>query len=400
MTGERVKLALIRQRYNAYGGAERFVARALDALKAQGVAVTVFARAWDMAGDSSGDLSRDLPGDAAGNAPAPDLVRCAPFYLGRLWRDASFARAACRAVAQRQFDLVQSHERIACCDIYRAGDGVHAQWLENRRRVLGAWGRLAVAMNPYHAYVLAAERRLFSSPRLRAVICNSRMVAAEIGRRFAVAQDKLHVIYNGVDLEAFHPRLREQHCAVLRAGLGIAKTALVYLLVGSGFERKGVPQLLDAFARLRNPQARLLVVGADRQTGVLRRRARALGVGDRVVFAGPQRDMQPWYGAADCFVLPTLYDPFPNAALEAMASALPVITSSSCGAAEFVAEGHNGYVCDAMDVAALADRMGKIDSATARTMGARARQSVSELGLAAMAARLVSLYAALEYRRV
>jgi len=252
-----MRLALIRQRYNPYGGAERFVARALDALQRERVAVTVIAREWQSSGEGM----------------AAELVRCNPPYFGRLWRDASFARAACRAVSKRGFDLVQSHERIACCDVFRAGDGVHAQWLDNRRRALGAWGRLGIAVNPYHAYVCAAERRLFASPRLRAVICNSRMVAGEIRRRFGVPDSRLHVIYNGIDLEEFHPGLRELHRSAQRAQLGIAADAMTYLLVGSGFERKGVPRLLAAFARLRDKRSRLLVVGADRRIEALRGRA-------------------------------------------------------------------------------------------------------------------------------
>ncbi len=377
-----MRLALIRQRYNPYGGAERFVARALDALRREGVAVSVIAREWQVSGDGV----------------AGELVRCNPPYLGRLWRDASFARAACRAVAEHGFDLVQSHERIACCDLYRAGDGVHAQWLDNRRRALGAWGRLGIAINPYHAYVRAAERRLFASPRLRAVICNSRMVAGEIRHRFGVDESRLHVIYNGIDLEDFHPALRDRHRSGQRARLGIAADEMTYLLVGSGFERKGVPRLLEAFARLRDKRSRLLVVGADRRIGALLRRADALGLGGRVRFAGPQDEVRPWYAAADCFVLPTLYDPFPNAALEALACGLPVITSASCGAAELIAEGENGYVCDALDVSALADRMQRIDPAAAVAMGARARASVVSLGIAAMAQRLVALYRSLLHR--
>jgi UDP-glucose:(heptosyl)LPS alpha-1,3-glucosyltransferase len=241
--------------------------------------------------------------------------------------------------------------------------------------------------------VLAAERRLYASERLRAVICNSRMVAGEIRRRFAVPEARLHVIYNGVDLEAFHPRLRDQHRRVVRARLGIADSEMLYLLVGSGFERKGVPRLLEALARLRG--GRLAIVGADRRTDALRQRADALGLGERVVFAGPQREVQSWYGAADCFVLPTLYDPFPNAALEAMASGLPVITSSSCGAAELIVEGENGFVCDALDTAALAGRMQKLDPVSARAIGEHARSSVAGLGLEAMAERLVALYRSL-----
>ena len=55
-----------------------------------------------------------------------------PPYVGRLWRDRGFARAVRAAVATSDATLVQSHERIDCCDIYRAGDGVHAVWLDER----------------------------------------------------------------------------------------------------------------------------------------------------------------------------------------------------------------------------------------------------------------------------
>jgi len=377
-----MRLALIRQRYNPYGGAERFAARALEALREQGMALTVFAREWDT-------------GEGSRKGAAIEWTRCDPYYLGRLWRDAGFARAVCRAVAQCSFDLVQSHERIECCDIYRAGDGVHAQWLENRSRILGPLGRLGTAINPYHAYVLRAERRLFASPRLRAVICNSNMVANEIRIRFGVPESRLHVIYNGVDLEAFHPRLRGQHRADMRRRLGIAESTVVFLMVGSGFERKGVPQLLGALARLPDAQQRLVIVGEDRRSGALRRRAAALGLGERALFAGPQRDPGPWYAMADCFVLPTLYDPFPNAALEAMACGLPVITSTTCGAAEFILEGKNGFVCDALDVEALAGRMGEIDQASAQRMGEHSRANVAGLGLQVMAGRLLALYGSL-----
>jgi UDP-glucose:(heptosyl)LPS alpha-1,3-glucosyltransferase len=63
------------------------------------------------------------------------------------------------------------------------------------------------------------------------------------------------------------------------------------------------------------------------------------------------------YGAADFFVLATLYDPFPNAALEALASGLPIVVSRQSGAAELVREGVNGHVVDALDVEALAAAM-------------------------------------------
>ena len=365
-------LALVRQRYNAYGGAERFIERAVVALSAQGVDVTVLAREW------TGDPRR--------------VIRCDPFHIGRLWRDWSFARAVCKELGRRSFDLVQSHERIACCDVYRAGDGVHAQWLDNRRAALGALARVGLALNPYHRYVLAAERRLFGSTRLRAVICNSHMVKREIQARFGLPDSKLHVVYNGVDLESFHPRLREMHRARARGELGIPGGALTYLFVGSGFERKGVFRLLPAFQRGASARAHLVVVGEDRAEERAKTLARDLGIGDRVHFLGGRDDVRPWYGVADAFVLPTLYDPFPNAALEAMACGLPVIVTIQCGAAELVAEGKNGIVCDALDEAALANALQRLDSVRARDMGTRARETAERFGLDAMAQKLMALY--------
>jgi UDP-glucose:(heptosyl)LPS alpha-1,3-glucosyltransferase len=367
-----VQLALVRQRYNAYGGAERFIERAIEALPSQGVSVTLLAREW------AGDPHR--------------VIRCDPFHVGRLWRDWSFERAVCSELSRRTFDLVQSHERIACCDVYRAGDGVHAQWLYNRRTALGAFGRLGLALNLYHRYVLSAERRVFASPRLKAVICNSRMVKNEIQARFGVADVKLHVIYNGVDLQSFHPRLRDTHRAQARSELGIPDGALTYLFVGSGFERKGVFRLLPAFSRGADAGAHLIVVGEDRAEARAQTLARDLHVEERVHFLGGREDVRPWYGAADVFVLPTLYDPFPNAALEAMACGLPVIVTPQCGAAELVGEGESGMICDALDEAALAASLGRIDAARSRDMGVRARQTAERFGLDAMAQKLAALY--------
>lgn len=372
-----MKIALIRQRYNPFGGAERFVVRAAAALAAEGAGVTVFARDWQGGG-------------------AVRAVRCDPFYVGRVWRDWSFARAACAATARERFDLVQSHERLSCCDIYRAGDGVHRQWLANRSRALGPLARLAQALGPYHRYVLAAERRLFASPRLRAVICNSRMVRDEIRRHFGLAEEKLRVIYNGVDTGAFHPRVRDEFRTPMRARLGIAADAPVLLFVGSGFERKGVARLVTALARMATPQARLVVVGKDKDEGRCAATARRLGVAGRVHFAGGQQDVRPWYGLADAFALPTLYDPFPNAALEALACGLPVVTSPASGAAELVEAGVNGHVCDALDIPAIARACDEA-LALGRDPAARAaaRRAAEPLDIASMAKELLGLYRSL-----
>jgi UDP-glucose:(heptosyl)LPS alpha-1,3-glucosyltransferase len=372
-----VKLALVRQKYTPFGGAERFVERALGALREQGTDVTIVARQWQ-------------------GEPGPGFLRCDPFFLGRTWRDAGFARCVQGIIASGRFDLVQSHERIPGCHIYRAGDGVHATWLDLRSRAravpraghfIPPWLTL---VSPWHRYTLAAEAAMFRHPDLRAVICNSRMVRDDIAARFGTPSEKLHVIYNGVDLEHFHPRLRAEHRAGVRASLGIDDATPIILFVGSGFERKGIPTLLPALARMKRRDAVLLVVGRDRKERDMRALVARLGIGGRVRFLGPQKDVRPFYGAADCFALPTLYDPMPNAALEALACGLPVATSTTCGAGEIIQPNINGRVVATLDVDALADSLDALLESDSDPAAISA--TVAHLGLDAMAGRLTELY--------
>src|SRR3954468_16017802 len=144
-----MRLAIVSQRYTPQGGAERFIEGALEALLERNVAITLYTREWPQ---TSLALLE------------PHIID--PFHIGGLWRDWSFARAACRAVGRAQLDLVQSHERLLCCDIFRAGDGVHATWLEERLKAASPARRLGVALSLHHRYTLAMERRMFASPWL------------------------------------------------------------------------------------------------------------------------------------------------------------------------------------------------------------------------------------------
>jgi UDP-glucose:(heptosyl)LPS alpha-1,3-glucosyltransferase len=368
-----MKIALVRSRYNPYGGAERFVANALSALQSQNLQLTIVTRSW-----------QEQPGVAA--------LIVNPFYLGNVWRDWGFARGVSRAISKEKFDLVQSHERLACCDVYRAGDGVHREWLTQRKRTKDFWGRLSISLNPYHHYMLLAERKLFLSSRLKAVICNSEMVKKEIQYHFGLPASKCHVIYSGVDSTRFSPGLREAHLETFRAEHNISVDSLVYLFVGSGFERKGVSQFLRALSKL-PANCEGVIVGADKHLPRYEQEAIALGLTGRVCFTGGLKDVGSAYGAADVFVSPTLYDPFPNAALEAMASGLPIITSTKSGVAELIQDGINGYRCDALDVETLANQMMAVrDDKRRQEMGDAARRTVLPLSFEIMSAKLVDLY--------
>ncbi|TPW18391.1 MAG: UDP-glucose:(heptosyl)LPS alpha-1 3-glucosyltransferase, partial [Halothiobacillaceae bacterium] len=205
----------IKQRYTPSGGAERFVERALQALQQQQVALTLVTRHWQASDQFT-------------------LVRCNPFYLGRLWRDWSFARAACHYIQNNEGGLVQSHERLACCDIYRAGDGVHREWLTQKRRTAHWAVRLFDAANPYHRYVMRAEKQLFGSPRLKAIICNSAMVRQELHDHYGVDPQRCHVIYSGVDIEGYAPATIAPYRQAMRRQWQINDQERLFLFIGSG----------------------------------------------------------------------------------------------------------------------------------------------------------------------
>ena len=369
-----MRLAIIRQRYAPAAGAERFFEGALEALLERNVAISLYTRSWPQT-----------------KLQLIEPVICDPWYAGSFLREWGFARSACRAISRSKANLVESHERLLCCDIYRARDGVHAVWLEERLKGASAYGRLRLRASPYNRYMLSIEQRLFKSPWLQAVICNSKMVRDEIIDRFRLPESKLHVVYNAVDSDTYHPDVRTRRAAVLQRHR-IDEGATVFLLAASGYEHSGAGAAIEALAELPAP-AHLMIAGREFHAQRYRELARFFGVADRVTMADTDLDPRGCYGAADAFVLPTLYDPAPESTLEAMACELPVVTSTKSGAAELLLANDAGLVCPAGDIAGLAAQMRTLLDATTRArLGANARRAVLPLSPAATTLQLVLLY--------
>lgn len=366
------RLAIVRQKYRPDGGAERFVSRALEALSAHDMELNVITRQWE--------------GERQDNW---HIHICDPMKLGRISREKGFADAARKLWQRENFDIVQSHERIAGCDIYRAGDGVHRRWLMQRARILPSWRGKWLFMDRYHRYVMKAERAMYQAPELKAVICNAEMVKQEIIEDFSIPANKIHVIYNAIDSSRFVPA-NEELRAKLRNEMAIPQNAVALVFVGSGFERKGLASAIRAIA---NTDRYLVVVGQDKADKQYQELAQSLGCQNRVRFMGMQKNTLPFYQAVDGLLLPTLYDPFPNVILEAMACGLPVITSHTCGGAEFITTGQNGYVCDALDIPRLSEAVMAIPSRFVdESMGIFARERVRDATPEKLSQQLISLY--------
>ena len=162
------------------------------------------------------------------------------------------------------------------------------------------------------------ERRIFADPR-QTILCGSPMVKAQIAARYRVADERFVVIPNGVDVDRFHPWAPQPPRAPGCAWTWAWADGPVWVLVGSGLHRKGLDTALLALARGGPRDAELWVAGKDRPDR-WRSRAANLGVGARVRFLGPRSDVESVYSAADALILPTRYDAFANATLEAAAS--------------------------------------------------------------------------------
>ena len=254
-----------------------------------------------------------------------------------------FANALADVKPRERCDFLFSLERVWKCDAYRAGDGVHAAWLARRALFEPAWRGFFRRFSGKHRDLLEIERALFSPGGAGLVIANSKWIQREIEQHFEFPPERIHVVYNGVPAFAPPPKAR----AEMRAELGLSADDYVLLFAGSGWERKGLRFAIDAVNATTGPRPTLLVAG--------RGRAEKMPGSLRVRFLGSVEKMPRVLAAADAFLLPTLYEPFSNACLEALAAGLPVLTTKHNGFAEIIERGIEGEVFpDPRDTAALA----------------------------------------------
>lgn len=208
---------------------------------------------------------------------------------------------------------------------------------------------------------------------------------------------KVRIIRSGVDVERFQPRER----ARARIALDVAAEQPLVLFVGNLEPRKAVDVLLRAVALL--PAAHLVVIGsgesagADNQEPVLRRQVHELGIGGRVRFEGRVDDdaLHQWLAAADVFALPSRSEAQGIAALEAMASGLPVVASAVGGLLDTIRDGQNGYLVPVGEPGVLAEPIGRLlaDPALRARIGAAAREEVArEFSWRRSAGRTLDVY--------
>jgi UDP-glucose:(heptosyl)LPS alpha-1,3-glucosyltransferase len=313
------------------GGAERYLVDLCTRMCTEGHEVHVFAEKF---GEEDSRLHRHVI----------KTIRF-PKSLGLF----CFAVRATREIENGKYDITFGVGNTLKADILQPHGGVHWAWFW---RSLRAYENPILWMTRFFGRIFSpkqwvsgwVENAPYHAKRLRTVIAISDMVKQDVMRWYRIPEERIQVVYNGVDIERFHPRNR-QHRKEIRGKHGI-KDEFVILFVSNNFRMKGLVFLIEALAVIKKVNGspfKLLVLGRDRRDSYLGL-ARDVGIFSDVIFAGSTDEPEKYYGASDLLVHPTFYDACSLTVLEALASGLPVITTHSNGASGIITQGQEGLV--------------------------------------------------------
>src|SRR4051812_44774985 len=178
MVTRAMKIALVRRQFSATGGAELYLSRLLAELVRRGHEPHLFAEEWQQA--------------------PPFNFHPVPRSRPRARRSVRFAAEVEKLLQPMSFDCIFSLERTLCQDVYRAGDGLHYNWLLQQRRFAPVWRKPFIGRSLFHRLMLKLEGETISPANTRHIIVNSEMVRREISDRFAFPAERMHLIRNGI----------------------------------------------------------------------------------------------------------------------------------------------------------------------------------------------------------
>lgn len=329
------RIAVVIPKYGQIGGAERFAFELTERLARDGrYEMHVFANRW-----------------VAESGPVT-FHKVPKVRFPRFLRQVGFAWFVGRAVESGGFDLVHAHDRVFSADVFTMHSIPHGTWVRDVRR------RRPSLFDRAMAWV---ERRLVERGGCAWFLPVSRIAGDAYRSMYGFDASRMRVLHPGVDLARFTSPDRAACRAAVRKRYGIGPSEVVALFVGMNFEVKGLDVIIEAVAKakVQRPGAnlRLLVVGKG-DPAEYRSLATSLGIGDAVIFAGPQEGVEAFYLASDLFLMLSKFDTFGMVVLEAMAALLPVVLSANVGAKDLVDEGLNGFVLpDGRDADAAAEKI-------------------------------------------
>lgn len=288
------------------------------------------------------------------------------------WRLLSFQWKVMSMIKAGHFDLIYSLSLVYPVDIYRVGDGIHQYWMRIQHpNLLFRWIKYLTSL--VHLAMRYLEKKVLRENNCRYFITNSILIKNQLKDFFNIPDEKIKVIYNGVDHDLFNTGVQKYRTS-LREKYQIGDDDLVVLSVSNNWERKGLSTIIRAISQSGNQKIKLVVVGRGKKSVYVSLARDEQIDPQRIIFTGIVGNVDHYYGMADIFIHPTRYEPFANVCLEAMACGLPVITTRMNGAAELIVPGENGFILqDWNDAESLADMMKELnDRGVKNRMGEKA----------------------------
>ncbi len=219
--------------------------------------------------------------------------------------------------------------------------------------------------------------------RARKIIAVSHFTKWELTNYYKIPAHKIQVIHNGVDIKKFQPAVDKRK---VKVAMGLNPDDLAIVSVGRLYARKGLFTLIESMPDIikKFPKAKFIISGKGQSDEMhkLNAHAERLGVRGNIVFTGytPDRELPKLYQAADVFAFSTFYEHHPFAVLEALATGLPVVTTTVGGIPETIDSGKNGYLVEPFNPRQFSEKILRLleNPAEAQEMGKKARQTVEQ----------------------
>jgi glycosyltransferase involved in cell wall biosynthesis len=234
------------------------------------------------------------------------------------------------------------------------------------------------------------------APHTDLAIAVSESTAEFTVRARLMPAERTKVVYLGAPLDEFARARSAGEIAAARAALGIAPGTIAVGTVTRLMPAKGNEFLVAAVPAIvqRHPGARVFIIGEGERQAALEAQARALGLGDRLVFSGFQRDVAAALSALDVLVFPSLWEGTPLTVFEALAMGKPIVATDADGLMDVLTDRQDALVVPRRDPARLAEAVSRLidDPALAVRLSAGARATGAGYDIQAFVHKMERLY--------
>ena len=328
-----MKIAIVIEQYfPAAGGNERSTSQIAERLVARGHDATVITNLSPAEGDM-------LPGGKVLSRSASKGKSVFSLLAFALWAD--------RQLRHGDYDVSLSVTLAVPANVMQPRSGtVRETLLRNiarRRSASQRWLKvISIALNPKQLALLGLEWRTMRHPRVKKVVTISRYVADQLFRHYTIAMRRTEMIPNAASVRAFEPGQRQRIRQKIRHVWKLDDDDVAFVFAAMNPGLKGLNELLDAFALLKDEQspARLLVAGTMGHSFF--EKAKSLGIDHMVRWFGPTRQIDSLYAAADVTILPTFYDPSSKVVIESLLHGIPAISTRYNGASQWIIDPAHG----------------------------------------------------------